>query len=278
MKKIIAVLLCMLLLCGFAAGCSTNGNTSTASSSAKADTSWEKVLAKGELVLGLDDAFPPMGYRDENNEIVGFDIDLAKEVCSRLGIKLKLQPIAWDSKDMELKTGNIDCIWNGFTINGRETEYNFTKPYMKNKQVLMVLDGSSYQTLANLAGKVIAVQKDSSAANALDSAEAFKATIKNQKAVEFEDNLKARLDLDVKQSDALVIDEVVAKDLMSKNQGKYRILSETLTDEDYGVGFRIGDDALKNKIEETLIAMSKDGKMAEISTKWFGGDITTIEK
>ena len=168
MKKvrIIKALASAMALTFLIAGCGTPGESSKSSSTASesstassttaaVDQSWDKIKEKGELVLGLDESFPPMGFRDEDNNIVGYDIDLAKEVASRLGVKLILQPINWDSKDQELKTGNIDCIWNGFSINEeRKQNILFSDPYMKNNQVVVVTADSNFKTLADLKGKV----------------------------------------------------------------------------------------------------------------------------
>jgi polar amino acid transport system substrate-binding protein len=240
------------------------------------DTSWEDVQKKGQLVLGFDDAFPPMGFRD-GSDFVGFDLDLARDVTSRLGIKLILQPIIWDVKEQELNTKKIDCIWNGFTMTAeRESAMAFTKPYMSNKQVIIVLTESPINTLTDLNGKVLSLQRDSSASEALSKHEDLKNSVK---LLEFEDNLLAMNDLDSSYTDAVLMDLVVASyNFIEKKPGRYRILPESLADEYYGVGFRKSDIALKDKVEQTLIEMVKDGKIAEISTKWFGDDITILGK
>ncbi len=131
------------------------------------EMSLENVKKKGVFVLGLDDSFPPMGFRNEANEIVGFDIDLAAEVAKRLGVSLSVQPIDWAAKEQELNTGKIDCIWNGFTMTPeREKALCFTKPYLDNAQVVIVRSDSGYKTLADLAGKTVGLQAGSSAADA----------------------------------------------------------------------------------------------------------------
>lgn len=266
MKKIAALLLTVIMAASFLTACK-NGNKNAA------DDSYSRIAAKGKLVVGLDDSFPPMGFRDDNGELVGFDIDLAREVCSRLNLELELRPIAWDSKDMELNTGNIDCIWNGFTMNGREDQYTFTQAYMKNAQVLVVLADSAYQNLADLKDKTLSLQKDSSAEAALEDKPDFKSSLKEVSY--FEDNMKALMDLDIKKSDAVLMDEVVARYNIEQSAEKYRILEESLADEQYGVGFKKGDNDLRDQVQKTLDAMQKDGKMAEISKQWFGKDITT---
>jgi len=241
------------------------------------DTSLETIKAKGKLVLGLDDAFPPMGYRNENNEIVGYDIDLAKEVAKRLGVELILQPIDWNAKEQELNTGKIDCIWNGFTITEeRAKNMAFTKPYLKNAQVLVVKKSAPYQTLADLKGKAVGLQAGSSAAEALDGAAEFKASLKN--VVEFKDNLTALMDLEVGGVDAVIMDLIVANDNIKRAGKAYRILAESLSAEDYGVGFRKNDLALRDAVQSTLEAMAKDGTLADITTRWFGSDISVVSK
>jgi len=245
-------------------------------STTQADSSWTKVEEKGEFVLGLDDNFPPMGYRDENGEITGFDIDLAKEVTARLNLKLKLQPINWDAKEQELNSGNIDCIWNGFTIKeDRKKQVLFTKPYMKNQQVLVVMADSGYSKLSDLEGKKLALQAGSSAADALEASEDFKSKL--AEVVEMDDNVTALMDLEKGGVDAVLMDEIVARHFIKEGKN-YIVMDEPLAAEEYGIGFRLKDKALMEKIQSTLEEMAKDGKLAEISNKWFGEDITTIGK
>jgi len=242
-----------------------------------ADNSLQKILNKGEFILGLDDSFPPMGFRNEKNEIVGFDIDLAREVTNRLGVKLILQPIDWNAKEQELNTGNIDCIWNGFTITEeRKKSINFSDPYVDNAQVAVVKKDSPVQTLADLAGKRVGIQAGSSASDAVYGAENFAKSLKE--IVEVKDNLTALMDLEIGGVDAVVLDLFVANDNIKRSGKDFRILSEGLATEEYGVGFRKNDNALRNKVQEILNDMAKDGSMAAISTAWFGADITVVGK
>ena len=165
MKKLLTLLLAVLTLL------SVLGFTGCKQENTK-DESLQKVLDKGSFVLGLDDSFPPMGYRDENNEIVGFDIDLAREVCARMGVELKIQPISWDAKEQELNSGNIDCIWNGMSIDEeRQRVMNLSEPYMKNRMVLVVLGDSGYQSQADLQDKTIGVQNGSTAQKILEESD-----------------------------------------------------------------------------------------------------------
>ncbi|WP_024833206.1 amino acid ABC transporter substrate-binding protein [Ruminiclostridium josui] len=290
MKKgrIIKALVSVMALSFLIAGCGTPGESSKSSSTASesttassttaaVDQSWDKVKEKGELVLGLDESFPPMGFRDEDNNIVGYDIDLAKEVAARLGVKLTLQPINWDSKDQELNTGNIDCIWNGFSISEkRKQNILFSDPYMKNNQVVVVMADSKYNTLADLKGKTVSLQAQSSAADAIDKNKDFKSSLKD--VVELKDNTLCLMDLKTGNTDGVVMDEVVARYQIKINNGKYRIIDESLAVEEYGIGFRKGDVKLMTQVNDTLKAMAKDGKITEISNKWFGKDISIIEK
>ncbi|MDF2989432.1 MAG: periplasmic component of amino acid ABC-type transporter/signal transduction system [Eubacterium sp.] len=225
----------------------------------------------------MDESFPPMGFRDDNNNIVGYDVDLAQEVANRLGVKLKLQPINWDTKDQELNTGNIDCIWNGFTITkDRKANILFSNPYMNNQQVMVVLADSNYKTLADLKDKSVALQASSSAADALNSKADFKATLKE--VVELKDNNLCLMDLKTGNVDAVAMDEIVARYYIQMKSEKYRVLDEGLTKEEYGIGFRKADVQLMTNVNDTLKEMAKDGKMAEISNKWFGKDISTVGK
>ncbi len=243
--------------------------------STKEDTSLTKVIDNGQLILGLDASFPPMGFRDENDKIVGFDIDLASEVCSRLNIKLKLQPINWDAKEAELNSGNIDCIWNGMSINdSRKKQMNLSEPYMKNEMVLVVLKDSKFKSQADLKNKVIAVQNGSTAQEILKDSD-FVKTVKEVQPKK--DNQKAFHELEMKTVDAVFVDSVVANYYISSQKKDYRILDEGMAPEEYAIGFRKNDQKLRDKVQKTLSEMKADGKVAEISNKWFGKDITTIK-
>lgn len=299
MKKIWAIMLAALMVIGYA-GCGNNGGgddaagltgtddgTSTASAAEMGegqttDESWAKVESAGKLVLGLDDAFPPMGFVDtQTGELTGFDIDVASEVCSRLGIELITQPIDWDNKSAELSNGNVDCLWNGFSETPeRAAEFNLSIPYMKNDQIILVKSDSTYKGLNDLAGKIVGVQADSSAEVALNENPDFKDTLKE--VIQIDDYSKAVLEIQNGTIDAIAIDEVVARYYLQNNPGAYTILQDengedaSLAQEDYVIGFRKGDDALKEKVEDAMKEMSADGTMTEISEKWFGEDVTTI--
>ena len=263
----------------------SEAKSTTGDDSAAADDSWDKIVEKGEIVLGMDDAFPPMGYTDTTTgEIIGFDVDVATEVFSRLGVELKLQPIEWSTKEMELDGGNVDLLWNGYSYTEERAEkQTLSDAYMKNNQVILVKEDSSYQSLADLAGKSLGVQSDSSAESALESEEATEFRESLGEIVPIDDYSKAILEIQNGLIEAIAIDEVVARFYLTNDPGAYRILEkedgtvESLAVEDYVIGFRKGDQALCDKVNETLKEMKADGKLAEISEKWFGEDVTTIE-
>ena len=250
----------------------TNGpDTSVQSEEGQGDPAAAK-----KFIVGFDQDFPPMGFVDDNNEYAGFDLDLAKEVASRLGMEFVAQPIAWDSKDMELGSGNIDCIWNGFTISGREDKYTWTEAYMINDQVVVVKNDSDIKSLADLAGKTVAVQKDSSGLAALND----NADLKNSfgELVEMDSYLNALMELEMGSIDAIVMDEIVARYEIQTSGKPFAVLDEAVASEEYGVGFLLGNTALRDEVQKTLEDMAADGTMAKISEKWFGTDVTIIGK
>ena len=231
----------------------------------------------GKFILGLDDSFPPLGFRDENNEVVGYDIDLAREVCRRIGKTLVCQPIDWAAKEQELNTGKIDCIWNGFTMTEeRKAAMAFTKPYLNNAQVLVVRADSGIKDLSNLWDKVVGVQSGSSAQDALEGRPDVKATLKNM--VEFKENITALNDLELGNIDAVVMDQVVANYSITQTGKPFAILKEGLAYEEYGIAFRKSDTALRDLVQSTLEEMEKDGTVRQISEKWFGTNLSVIGK
>jgi polar amino acid transport system substrate-binding protein len=225
------------------------------------------------FVVGLDDSFPPMGFRDDNNNIVGFDVDLATEAAKRMNMDVKFQVINWDTKELELDNDKIDCIWNGLTITDeRKSAMDFTKPYLQNDQVIVVQKGSTITTKAGLAGKKVGLQKGSSAYDAL-MADAIVNQIDGGKPVEFDENVSALQDLASGRLDAVVVDSVVARYYISKENSDLTILNESLSPEMYGVAVKKGNTDMLNKIQSAMDAMNADGTSAQISTKWFGSDI-----
>jgi len=236
-----------------------------------ADASAPAAAAKA-IVIGLDDNFPPMGFRDEKGELTGFDIDLAREAGKRLGLEVSFKPIDWSAKESELNSKRIDVLWNGLTITEeRKANILFTAPYIQNHQIVVVTEKSPIKAKAELAGKIVGVQDGSSAVDAIQKDEATAKSIKEIK--KFGDNVTALMDLSTGRLDAIVVDEIVGRYYTSKKPGEYRILEENFGTEDYGVGTRKDDTELMAKLDQTLAAMKADGSAAAISTKWFGRDI-----
>lgn len=220
------------------------------------------------FIVGFDAEFPPYGYSNDKGEYVGFDLDLAQEVCNRNNWTLVKQPIDWDAKDSELNSGTIDCIWNGFTINGRENNYTWSEPYIDNKQVIIVKADSGIKSLADLKGKTVEVQKDSSALSALQG---DNKTIADSfgKLVEVADYNTGIMDLESGACDAVALDEGVAKyQITSGNHSGLVILNETISSEQYGIGFKLGNTDLRDKVQKTLDEMFEDGTVAKIAQNY----------
>lgn len=221
-----------------------------------------------KLVVGFDADFPPYGYK-EGSEYKGFDLDLARAVCEKKGWTFVANPINWDSKDMELNSGSIDCIWNGFTIQGREDSYTFSSPYVDNSQVVMVKVGSPIKTLADLAGKIVGVQTDTPVQKALSKGgdkESLGATFKQ--LVVMPNYNQAVQELDMGGVDAVALDVGVAKKKMADLSGRFEILPEIVMSETYGIGFKKGNTALRDEVESTLREVAAEGTMAKLAEKY----------
>ncbi len=226
-----------------------------------------------KIVIGLDDNFPPMGFRDDNGELVGFDIDLAKEAGKRLGIPVEFKPIDWDSKEAALKSKQVDMLWNGLTITeDRGKQIAFSKPYLNNAQILVVRADSPITDRAGLAGKVVGTQEGSSSVEALDKQVNFKNSLQDVK--KYGDFVAAFMDLEVGRTDGLLVDSVVGRYYMSKKPGKFKVIDDKMGDEQYGIGMRKEDTLLQEKLNGVLKDMSADGTMTQLSQKWFNEDIT----
>lgn len=252
-QKSILLLMVLILIVGLLAGCSKEKNNSNA------------------LIMGLDDTFAPMGFRDEKGELVGFDIDLANEISKRIGKEIKFQPIEWSMKETELEAGNIDLIWNGYTITeGRKEKVAFTQSYLANAQILVTLSNSPVQTIADLKGLVVATQAESSALDAASAKEGFVESLKDGKLIEFSTNNEAFNDLESGRTDAIVVDEVLARYYMSQNGAeKYKVLKENLGPEEFAVGLRKSDTENLKLINDAFDAMKGDGTYDKIHGKWF---------
>ena len=285
MKKrfVSAALAAVMALSMTACGSSNSAAETTAADTEAAESQAEETTAEeakttdgGTLIVGFDQDFPPMGFVGDDGEYTGFDLELAQEVAKRLGLEYKAQPIAWDSKDMELESGNIDCIWNGFTMTGREDDYTWTEPYMANQQVFVVANDSDISSQADLAGKIVEVQADSSAEAALKEAPELTATFKE--LLTTADYNTAFMDMEQGAVDAIAMDVIVAGYQIQQRNADFKILDDSLSEEEYGVGFKKGNTELRDKVQSTLEEMAEDGTLQEVSEKWFSKDVTTVGK
>ena len=256
MKKICALFIILVLLL---TGCSSPKTDDTA------DKNSEETKT---LVVGLDDTFAPMGFRDDAGELVGFDIDLAKAVAAKIGYEVSFQPIDWAMKETELNSGNIDCIWNGYSITEeRKTKVAFSTPYLDNAQLIITLASSDIASKADLTDKIVAVQKESSALDAV-TADDIAASLKE--IVEFDTNIDCFMDLEAGRCDAIVCDEVLARYIIKqRGEDKYNILSDDFGKEEYGIGFRLTDSELVASVDKALEDLKADGTYKDIYSKWF---------
>lgn len=233
----------------------------------------DKVIDKDKgVVIGLDDTFAPFGFRDEQGELQGFDIDLAEEALGRMGVEYEFQPIEWSMKETELNTGNIDMIWNSYSITDERKEVvEFSEPYMENRQIIVVLADSEIEKIADLDGKLIATQSESSSLDAINAYDGFKEMLGGD-IVTYESFLEVFNDLDNKRVDAIVIDETMASYITSQagTQDNYKILEEDLGDEDIAIGFRKSDKDFVDELNKTLQDIKDEGLYDEIKEKWFG--------
>lgn len=266
MKKILATVLAALLMMTCAAALAE-------------DTGLADVLAKGKLIMGFDEAYPPFGFVSEDGEHVGFDIDLAKEVAKRLGVELVLQPISWDAKELELSGGNIDCIWSGLTITQERLEQmTFTIPYVANEQIMVVMADSGIASIADTAGLVLGTQTASASVDALEA----NPDVKNAlgEIVLSDDFVAALMDLRLGGIDVLLIDSTVGNYYIAQqaDPSAFVVLPEVLQAEEYGIAVRKGEVTLADAITAQLIAIEEDGTLDTIRAAWFANDVTTIAK
>ena len=229
------------------------------------------------LTVGFDAEYPPFGYKDDNGEYVGFDLDLAQEVCDNLGWELVKKPINWDSKDMELNSGSIDCIWNGFTINGREDDYTWSDPYLNNEQVMVVAADSGIEKLTDLAGKNLVVQAASAALAALNNDDNKVLTSSFGSLTENPDYNSAFMNLVSGAADAIAVDIGVAKyQLSQREEGKYVIMDEPIQSEQYGIGFKKGNDELKDTVWNEVLQLYDAGEVDKLAEKYEVADMLCI--
>lgn len=277
MKKIIALILALAMCAIPLAGCGSSNNSTATDADLNANTNNEPAtdgnLAENtdertKLIVGFDADFPPYGFV-ENGEYVGFDLDLAAAVCDYRGWELVLQPIDWSAKLMEINSGTIDCIWNGFTMTEeRLTEYTWSDPYVDNSQVFVVAEDSGIASLADLAGKVVAVQADSSAEAALNEEDNASLLASFGELLQVPDYNTAFMNLEAGAVDAVAMDIGVANYQISQRSGGYIILSEYLAEEQYGIGFKLGNTDLRDAVQATLITLVANGTFDEIVQKW----------
>lgn len=229
------------------------------------------------LVVGFDAEYPPFGYMDDNGEYVGFDLDVAQKVCDNLGWELVKTPINWDSKDMELNSGNIDCIWNGFTINGREDDYTWSDPYLNNEQVMVVAADAGIEKLEDLAGKNVVVQAASAALDALNSDDNKDLTASFASLTENPDYNTAFMNLDSGAADAIAVDIGVAKyQLAQREEGKYVIMEEPIQSEQYGIGFAKGNEELRDTVWAEVMKLYEAGEVTELAEKYEVDDMLCL--
>jgi len=269
LKRIIGIMLISVMVLSLASCGNKQDND---------DKSLQYIKENGKLIVGLDDSFPPMGFRDANNEIVGFDIDLAQAVCEKLGVELVLQPIDWKAKEQELATRSIDCIWNGLSLTPKNQQnMTTTEPYMVNHITLVVKADSHVNKFEDMTGKSLAVQSGSAAEETLDD-EANKEFKESLGRINpFDEYVTALMDMESGNSDAVLMDSVVANYMINDLDKSYKVLDDTLLEDKYVIGFRKGDVALRDAVWNALKELKAEGKVAEISEKWFGFDITTID-
>ncbi len=246
MKKIITLALC-LVLCLSLCACSSGGDKQT-------------------LIVGFDAEFPPFGYIAADGKYDGFDLAMARELCKRLGWEYKEVAIDWNSKDSELSAGNINCIWNGFTYTGREEEYTWSDPYVDNSIVLVVKKDSGITSMADLAGKTVMAQAASSAVDAINANEAFKSSLKE--VIELGDYNTGFMELEQGTVDAVAADKGVAAYQVAQKGDAYVILDDTISTEQYAVGFLKGNTALRDAVNAELKKMAQDGTMKTIAEKY----------
>ena len=302
MKKTVAMLLCGAMTMALLVGCGSSSAETTQTAAeqteetteateetteATTEATTEETEAAEEanpeadrttFVVGFDAEYPPYGYMDDNGEYTGFDLELAQAVCDMEGWELTKTPIDWDSKDMELNSGSIDCIWNGFTINGREDDYTWSDPYCDNSQVIVVAEDSGINTLADLAGKNVGVQTASAALSVLSDEEQQKALADTFGSLQqFSDYNSAFSELLAGSLDAIAIDIGVANYQISSRGEGYVILSETLNSEQYGVGFKLGNESLRDIVNADLKKLAEDGTVAELAEKYDISDLICLK-
>ena len=264
-KLVVCMMMTSLVLC--ITGCAGKNKDSD-------DLSLQKVLDSGQLVLGLDENYPPMGYRDESGQIVGFDIDMAQEVCKRLGISLVTQPIEWEKKEEELNNGAIDCIWNGMSVSpDRMASMCLSQSYLRSELVFVVMSDSNIKDVHDIKGNTVGVQLGSTTEDELKKS----ALIQDITLAGYVDNKELMQDLVQRKVDVAFIDTISTYYYSSMNDDSIYVLPTVFSREELAIGFRKDDHALRNKVQDTINEMNADGTLKTLSEKWFGSDITIVK-
>lgn len=259
MKKLVKLVLSMVVLLGVFPN----------SASAQSDVTIDK---EAGVVIGLDDTFAPFGFKNEEGEYVGFDLDLAAEIFDRMEIDYTVQPIDWSMKETELNTGNIDMIWNGYSITPeREEIVQFSDPYIENRQVIIVKADGDVYTKADLAGRFVATQEQSASLAAVLADKEFAESIDGGTPITYATFVEVFSDLNNERVDAIVVDETMASYYLEQtgDTDNYRILDENFGEEFYGVGFRKSDTEFVEEFNQVLAEVIEDGTFAEIKSNWF---------
>ncbi|SDB07672.1 transporter substrate-binding domain-containing protein [Eubacterium oxidoreducens] len=279
-KRLVGVLLTFALAGGVLAGCGSSAKSDSASDNASSTSETQAdESGRTQLIVGFDAEYPPYGYMDEDGEYTGFDLELAQAVCDMEGWELVKQPIDWSSKDGELNSGSIDCIWNGFTMNGKEDDYEWSDAYVNNEQVIVVAKDSGIETLSDLSGKIVGVQAASAALDVLTNEDYQKELGDTfSQLQQFADYNVAFTELTTGSLDAVAIDIGVAKyQIEERGEGKYMILDEKLNSEQYGIGFKLGNTSLRDVVNADLHKLAEDGTVAELAEKYAIEDMICIE-
>ncbi|MCI9353423.1 MAG: amino acid ABC transporter substrate-binding protein [Firmicutes bacterium] len=271
-KRILSICMAAMMVLGMAA-CGNSSQPEVQAPEEEQATAEENTLNYDKIVVGLDDTFAPLGFRDEEGNLVGVDVELMEATGEIMGIPFELQPIDWSMKETELANKNIDMIWNGYTITEeRKEKVAFSQPYLNNRQVVVTMADSDINTLADLTDKTVAAQAESSAIDAINSKPEIAQTFKS--LGEFETNDQCLMDLEAGRTDAVVADEVIIRYYVSKKgEEKYKILEEDFGKEEYGIGVRKEDTQLLEALNVALDTLKENGTTKEISEKWFGSDI-----
>ncbi len=280
MKKTLAIVLSLVMVLAFCTACGGSADTASSGSAEVSVSSSEAGVPVADMTtftVGFDAEYPPYGYMDDNGEYTGFDLELAQAVCDMEGWELVKQPIDWDSKDMELNSGSIDCIWNGFTVNGREDDYTWSIPYCDNSQVIVVAKDSGIEALADLEGKIVGAQAASAAYDVLTDEEQQKELGDTFAEIQqFADYNTAFTELQAGSIDALAIDVGGAKYQIESRGDGFGILEEALNTEQYAVGFKLGNTELRDVVEADIKALAEDGTVAELAEKYEISDMICL--